>query len=166
MAIIAQLPEKVANQSCLERRLDELRLNDPDKEYTALPNGVIKISPKYPPYEIPDRELTATLFEIPYGMVVREDDLREWIQRKHQVKAVRLDYDAALRNWRRPDIPYWRVVSRTGCATGLLYPQERQIQKLESEGITIKQVNRSYKVENLSRHLYQFGSDADEWMGV
>ena len=159
----AQLSEKAANQPCVESKGVNPLFYDPDKEYTTLPNGVIRISPKNPPYEISDRELTATLFEIPYGKVVREEDLFNWLQRKHHVKAVRLDYGASMRNWNRPDIPYWRVVSQTGLASGVLYPRGLQKLKLESEGITLKQVNRSYKVENLSRHLYQFGSDADEW---
>ena len=81
-----QLPEKATNQPCMESEQVNRLLCDPDKEYTTLTKRIIRISPKYPPYRIPDSELIPILFEIPYGMVVREEDLHEWIKKKYHVK--------------------------------------------------------------------------------
>jgi len=157
-----QLPEKATNQPCMESEQVNRLLCDPDKEYTTLTKRIIRISPKYPPYRIPDSELIPILFEIPYGMVVREEDLHEWIKKKYHVKSVWIDFEISLRTWRRPDIPYWRVVSKTGCATGVLCSKEKQIQKLQDEWIELRIVNRAYKVVDLSKHLYQFGSGVFE----
>ena len=152
----------------LSHRADRQNLSyyDPDMEYTTLPNGVTRITPKVPPYQISDKELTAALFEIPYGMVVRENDLLERFQKKHNVRFASIDYSAYWRNWNRWDIPYWRVVSSNGRANGLLVQQDEQILKLKEEGLAVERVYNSFKVVDWKNHLYQFGSDEDERLDI
>ena len=161
-----QTLKRANNQSCHGENGRKPYRYDPDMEYTALPNGVTRIAPKVPPYQISDKELTAALFEIPYGMVVRENDLLERFQKKHNVRFASIDYSVYWRNWNRRDIPYWRVVSSNGRANGLLVPQDEQILKLKEEGLAVERVYNSFKVVDWKNHLYQFDPDEDERLDI
>ncbi len=114
------------------------------------------------PYKLVDySEYIEALKKVPFGKITRDDDIYEYLAKKHNVNRVELSGHRPLQDAFDKKYPYWRVVSTRGflCEDRFLYSVGEQKRLLEAEGLKIIQAGaggKSLKVENYKNYLYDF----------
>lgn len=136
---------------------DEVNSNDdtsPKQSYTYYPAHPVKY--------IPMKEYIDLLCQVPAGKITRIEDIEHYLEKKHGVSHVQIDYGVNFDNPLWEGIPIWREVSSRGMLQNTLHcSREEQESKLRQEGHNIVPCGanqRSLKVENYRDFLFDFTS--------
>lgn len=151
----------------LERRIPfdtqlPARDHDTNSETAQHKNIRVEYIPASPATMVSESEYFEALCKVPAGMVIRRDDILEYLKKKHNANRVEILHDRPLSCEEITEIPFWREVSVRGfLQDSSLCSRNRQETMLKAEGLPVVPCGayrKSLKVEDYQKYLFDFNT--------
>lgn len=129
-------------------------------ESIEIDSHAVDYIPSIPAKPISMQEYIDLLCKVPAGKVTRMIDIERYLEKRHRVAHVSIEFTVNYANPLWEGIPLWREVSTRGMLQDTkLCSRDNQEAKLRSEGLSVVPCGayqRSLKVENYVDYLYDF----------
>lgn len=129
-------------------------------ESIEIDNHAVDYIPPIPVKPISMQEYIDLLYKVPAGKVTRMIDIERYLEKRHGVAHVNIEFTVNYANPLWEGIPLWREVSTRGMLQDTkLCSRDNQEAKLREEGLSVVPCGayqRSLKVENYVDYLYDF----------
>ncbi len=134
----------------------QLSNNSIKHKYVILPPPIIKGTR----IAIPEMASVIMTCQIPYGFISTNEIIEEQLKAAYSVEYIQYEeYKDSVRLYYNNGFPYWRVVSKNGHLRDTFYfSKELQKERLEEEGISVKQIGNqnAYSVDSYKKLMYGF----------